>query len=53
MFADTVPNVGTSVIAQTGAGGLEVLVAFNPRQVTTGQIGGTTHQIRDLGVEGR
>jgi len=52
MFTDTIPNVGTCVIAQTGAGGLEVLVALNPRQVTTSQISGTTHQVRDPGVEG-
>ena len=52
MFTDTVPDVGTAVIAQTSAGVLEILVSFNPRQVTASQIGGTTHQVWDLGVDG-
>lgn len=52
MFTDTVPNVGASVIPQTSAGVLEVLVALNPRQVTAGQIGGTTDQVWDLWEEG-
>jgi len=53
MFTDTIPDVGTGVVAQTSARVLEVLVAFNPRQVTASKIGGTTHQVRDLGVDCR
>lgn len=52
MFTDTVPDVGTAVVAQTGAGMLEVLMALNPGQVTASQIGGTTHKVWDPGVEG-
>lgn len=53
VFTDAVPNVGATVVAQTGAGGLEVLLALSLRQVTTSQIGGTTHEVRDPGAKGR
>ena len=52
MLTNTVPDVSTIIIAQTGAGVLEVVVSLNPRQVAAGQIGRTTHQIGDLGVDG-
>ena len=52
MFTDTIPYVGATVVAQTGAGVLEVFMTLYPRQVTTGQVGGTTDQIRDLGIDG-
>ena len=52
MFTNTVPDVGAAVVAQTGARVLEVFVGLDPRQVTASQIGGTTHKVRDLGVDG-
>ena len=52
VLTNTVPDVGTAIITQTGAGVLEVVVSLNPRQVAASQIGRTTHQIGDLGVDG-
>ena len=52
VFANTIPDVGTAVVSQTGAGVLKLLVALNPRQVTASQISGAAHQIWDPGVDG-